>query len=105
VIIVLSHVTVYAEHVDEVLRLLLQVAERARAQPGCIANAAYRDTENSLRLLWVEKWVDKAAMQQCCRVLGSPRELGAAMGTMVTEFVGPEIYAAELLPGSVRPTP
>lgn len=104
-IITLSHVTVRAEHVDEMLRLLLRVAERSLAQPGCIANAAYRDAENPLRLLWVEKWVDKAAMQQCARVLGPPRELGAAMGTMVTEFDGPEIYAAELQPGSVMPTP
>ena len=56
-------IIVRAEQVDEALRLSRQHVERSRAEPGCIAHAVHRDAENPLRLVFVEKWVDMAALQ------------------------------------------
>ena len=99
-IIVLAHVTARPEHFDELLRLSQQHVERSRAEPGCIAHAVHRDTANPLRLVFVEKWVDMAALQAHFRVPGS-REFGKALVPLVGEPPSLEIYAAELKPGSV----
>ncbi|MFG6486534.1 putative quinol monooxygenase [Roseateles sp. BYS78W] len=99
-IIVLAHVTVRAEQFDEALRMSRQHVERSRAEPGCLAHAVHRDAEHPLRLVFVEKWVDKAALQSHFRVPGS-REFGKALAAMATDIQGPEIYAAEPQPGSV----
>lgn len=99
-IIVLAQVTFSAEQFDEALRLSRQHVERSRLEPGCIAHAVHRDTENPLCLVFVEKWADMAALQLHFRAPGS-REFGNALVSMATAIEGPEIYAAELQPGSV----
>ncbi len=98
-ILVLGHVTARAEHFDEVLRLSQQHVERSRAEPGCIAHAVHRDTENPLRLVFVEKWADMAALQVHFRVPAS-REFGKALAAMATELPGLEIFdATDVKPG------
>ena len=92
-ILVLGHVTARPEHFDEVLRLSQQHVERSRAEPGCIAHAVHRDTENPLRLVFVEKWSDMAALQVHFRVPAS-RELGKALATMASEPPGLELFDA-----------
>lgn len=99
-ILVLGHVTVRPEHFDEVLRLSHEHVARSRAEPGCIAHAVHRDTENPLRLVFVEKWADMAALQAHFRVPGS-REFGKALATMASAPPGLELFNAELAPGSV----
>jgi quinol monooxygenase YgiN len=97
-ILVLGHVTARPEHFDEVLRLSQQHVERSRAEPGCIAHAVHRDTENPLRLVFVEKWADMAALQVHFRVPAS-REFGRALATLASEPPGLGIYdAAEIKP-------
>ncbi|KQV50482.1 antibiotic biosynthesis monooxygenase [Pelomonas sp. Root1217] len=92
-ILVLGHVTVRPEHFDEVLKLSRQHVERSRAEPGCIAHAVHRDTENPLRLVFVEKWSDMAALQVHFRVPAS-REFGKALATLASEPAGLEIHEA-----------
>ena len=99
-ILVLGHVTARPEHFDEVLRLSHQHVERSRAEPGCLAHAVHRDTENPLRLVFVEKWSDMAALQVHFRVPAS-REFGKALATMASEPPGLELYdASEIKPAS-----
>lgn len=92
-ILVLGHVTARPEHVDEVLRLSRQHVERSRAEPGCIAHAVHRDTEYPLRLVFVEKWSDMAALQLHFRVPAS-REFGKALAALASEPPGLEIFDA-----------
>ena len=92
-ILVLGHVVARHEHFDEVLKLSQQHVERSRAEPGCIAHAVHRDTENPLRLVFVEKWSDMAALQVHFRVPAS-REFGKALAAMASEPPGLEIYEA-----------
>lgn len=92
-ILVLGHVTAHPEHFDEVLRLSQQHVERSRAEPGCIAHAVHLDTENPLRLTFVEKWSDMAALQVHLRVPAS-REFGKALMALASEPPRLEIYDA-----------
>lgn len=92
-ILVLGHVTARPEHFDEVLRLSQEHVERSRAEPGCIAHAVHRDIENPLRLVFVEKWSDMAALQGHFRVPAS-REFGKALAALASEPPGLEIYEA-----------
>ena len=99
-ILVLGHVTARPEHFDAVLRLSQEHVARSRAEPGCIAHAVHRDTEHPLRLVFVEKWRDMAALQAHFRVPAS-REFGKALATMASAPPGLELFDAELAPGSV----
>jgi len=92
-ILVLGHVTARPEHFAEVLSLSREHVERSRAEPGCIAHAVHRDTENPLRLVFVEKWSDMAALQQHFRVPAS-REFGKALAALAAESPGLEIHEA-----------
>jgi quinol monooxygenase YgiN len=83
-ILVLGHVVARPEHFDEVLKLSQQHVERSRAEPGCIAHAVHRDTENPLRLVFVEKWSDMAALQVHFRMPAS-REFGKALAMLASE--------------------
>jgi quinol monooxygenase YgiN len=90
-ILVLGHVTARPEHFDEVLRLSHRHVARSRAEPGCIAHAVHRDTENPLRLVFVEKWTDMAALQLHFRVPAS-REFGKALAALASEPPGLELF-------------
>lgn len=92
-ILVLGHVSARPEHFDEVLKRSQQHVERSRAEPGCLAHAVHRDTENPLRLVFVEKWSDMAALQVHLRVPAS-REFGKALAAMASEPPGLEIHEA-----------
>jgi len=95
-ILVLGHVTARPEHFDEVLRLSQEHVARSLTEPGCLAHAVHRDTENPLRLVFVEKWADMPALQIHFRVPAS-REFGKALATMASEAPGLELYdAAEI---------
>ncbi len=67
-IIVLGHVDLRAEGFDEALALSLAHVQRSRAEPGCLAHAVHRDTEQALRLVFVERWSDRAALDAHFRV-------------------------------------
>ena len=48
--------------VDELLALSLEHVRRSRTEPGCLSHAVHRDTENPLRLVFVETWTDRSAL-------------------------------------------
>jgi quinol monooxygenase YgiN len=99
-ILVLGHVTARPEHFDEVLMLSQQHVERSRAEPGCTAHAVHCDAENPLRLVFVEKWSDMAALQVHFRLPAS-RAFGKALAGLAAEPPGLEIFeAAEVKPAA-----
>jgi quinol monooxygenase YgiN len=61
-ILVTGSVTAREDSFDEVRRLSLEHVHRSRLEPGCLAHAVHIDCENSLRLVFVEQWADRAAL-------------------------------------------
>jgi quinol monooxygenase YgiN len=61
-ILVTGSVTAREESVNEVRQLSLEHVHRSRNEPGCISHAVHIDCENSLRLVFVEQWADRAAL-------------------------------------------
>jgi len=62
-IIVTGSIVARPDTFDQVLALSLEHVHRSRKEPGCLSHAVYRDTENPLRLVFVEEWADRAALQ------------------------------------------
>ena len=61
-VIVLASVTLKPGQVDDALALSQQHVARSRAEPGCLAHAVHRDSEDAQRLVFVERWADRAAL-------------------------------------------
>ncbi len=51
-----------ADHLDDLLALSQEHVERSRAEPGCLEHGVYRDAEDPLRLVFVERWSDRQAL-------------------------------------------
>ena len=62
-IIVTGSVLARPETFDEVLRISAEHVLRSRAEPGCLNHAVHRDTEEPLRLHFLERWTDMAALK------------------------------------------
>lgn len=62
-IIVIGAVTAQQASFDELRRLAQQHVERSRGEPGCVSHAMSLDSENPLRLVFVEEWADLPALQ------------------------------------------
>lgn len=61
-IIVLGSVTTTADQLAQALAVSQAHVRRARSVPGCIAHAVHIDSEDPLRLVFVEQWTDQAAI-------------------------------------------
>lgn len=62
-IIVTGSVLSKPECIDEMLAFALDHVRRSRAEPGCLSHAVSRDAEEPLRLVFLERWADRAALQ------------------------------------------
>jgi quinol monooxygenase YgiN len=62
-IVLLGSVVVQPGRLDEALALSQVHVRRSRGEPGCLAHAVYLDPEDPLRLVFVERWADQAALQ------------------------------------------
>ena len=79
-IIVLGSVTVRTQQREAALALAQAHVLRSRAEPGCLAHAVHADSENPDRLVFVEQWADRAALDEHFRLPASRsfvRELAA----------------------------
>jgi quinol monooxygenase YgiN len=61
-IVVTGSVTARKATFNEVRRLSIEHVHRSRAEPGCISHAVHVDCEDALRLVFIEQWVDRAAL-------------------------------------------
>jgi len=81
-IIVLGSIVARPDTLEALRKIGLEHVHRSRTEPGCIAHAVHGDSENPLRLVFVEKWKDAAALAAHFKVKGSidfvtkARELG-----------------------------
>ncbi len=90
-IIVLGQVDAAPGRVDEALALSLDHVHRSRGEPGCISHAVYRDVEHPDRLVFVERWADRHALDAHFRVPESGAFVEAVTGLAAADPVM-EIY-------------
>ncbi len=92
-IIVTGTVLARDGHFDEVLAIATEHVLRSRAEPGCISHAVFRDTEEPLRLQFVERWADMAALKVHFAVPASGNAV-RAMAALCTEPPSMTLYEA-----------
>lgn len=97
-VIVLGSVVARPDTLAEVLRLSQAHVVRSRGEPGCIAHAVHRDTEQPLRLVFVEQWADRAALAAHFRVPES-RAFVDALRPLLAEPARIAVYDATPVPG------
>jgi quinol monooxygenase YgiN len=91
VIIVTGSVRARNDSFDEVLRISTEHVLRSRAEPGCISHAVFRDTEDLLRLQFIERWTDMAALKVHFAVPASG-DFVAALGKLSAEPPAMQLY-------------
>jgi quinol monooxygenase YgiN len=92
-ILVTGSVTARPETFDEILKLSLEHVRRSRTEPGCISHAVHVDSENPLRLVFLERWADRAALLAHFAVPAS-REVVKALRSLAAEATPIDIYDA-----------
>ena len=97
-IIITGTVLARVDTFDEILRISTEHVLRSRAEPGCISHAVFRDTEEPLRLQFVERWADMVALKTHFAVPASG-EMVRAIGALAVERPSIAIYEAkEIVP-------
>ena len=95
-IVVTGSVTARQDSFDEVRRLSLEHVHRSRTEPGCISHAVHVDCENPLRLVFFERWADRAALLNHFAVPAS-REFVKSLQSLASAATTIELYDATML--------
>ena len=72
-IVVTGSVQARAETLDEVLRLSLRHVQGSRTEPGCLLHTVHQDVEDPRRVVFLEKWADRKALDAHFAVPASSR--------------------------------
>ncbi|HEV1998068.1 MAG TPA: putative quinol monooxygenase [Candidatus Dormibacteraeota bacterium] len=93
-VIVTATVEVAADRIDEALVMSVEHVRRSRDEPGCLFHSVSRDAEDPNRLLFLENWADRAALQAHFVV---PDAVGfaKALGAMASSRPDMRVYEAE----------
>jgi len=91
---VLGSVLATEETVEELLAEALVHVRRSRAEPGCLQHGVHRDVEDPLRLVFVERWADRAAIDRHFAVPESATFV-AAVGRLSAEPPTMAVYEAD----------
>ena len=95
-IVVTGSVTAREDSLGAVRELSLEHVHRSRREPGCISHAVHVDCENPLRLVFIEQWADRAALQAHFAVPAS-RNFVRALQPLAAAATTIEIYDATRL--------
>ncbi len=79
------------ETIDELVALGVEHSRRSRAEPGCLSHNIHRDLEDELRLVFVERWADRAALDVHFAVPESGAMVGRAF-ELTAEAPSIQIY-------------
>jgi quinol monooxygenase YgiN len=61
-ILVIGTAVARPDRLDELLALSLEHVRRSRTEPGCLEHGVHQDSEDPCRLVFVERWSDRAAL-------------------------------------------
>ena len=92
-IIITGGVTARADSFDALRRESLDHVARSRLEPGRLLHSVHVDCENPLRLVFVEHWSDKAALDVHFKQPGSAK-LMRAVATLASENTGIAMFDA-----------
>jgi quinol monooxygenase YgiN len=95
-IIVTGSVTARRETLARVRELSLEHVHRSRLEPGCLLHSVHHDVEDPLRLVFLEHWADRAALDEHFRVPASS-DFVTAVAELADEAPTMQIYEAEPL--------
>ena len=77
-IVVTGEVTARPETFEELKRVSLEHVHRSRGEPGCLHHSVQVSCEDPLKLVFVERWADKAALKAHFLVPASSEFMRAA---------------------------
>lgn len=83
----------------EIQRISLEHVLRSRTEPGCISHEVSRDVEQPNRFVFLERWVDMAALQVHFRVEAS-RQFGKNLAQLSDGKLEMTLYQAD----PIKPT-
>jgi len=92
-IIVTGSIQARVDTIDELRRLSLEHVARSRAEPGCLEHGVAIDANDGLRLVFFERWADRAALQAHFQVPAS-REFGQAAARLAAHAPDLAVYDA-----------
>ena len=92
-IVVLGSAVIRDGEIERALAISSEHVHRSRSEPGCIAHGVHRDAERPNRLVFVEKWADREALQRHFAVPES-RAFVKALTELAAEPPAIEIYDA-----------
>ena len=95
-IVVTGSVTAREDSLGAVRELSLEHVHRSQKEAGCISHAVHIDCENPLRLVFIEQWTDRAALQAHFAVPAS-RNFVRALLPLAAAATTIEIYDATKL--------
>ena len=101
-VIVTGSILAKPETFEELRRLALAHTQRSRAEVGCAHHAVHIDAETSLRLVFVERWADRAALlthfaePNARAFVAQARKLAAEPPT-ISIYTGDEISFAKFI--------
>jgi quinol monooxygenase YgiN len=95
-ILVTGSVVAREDSFDEACRLSLDHVRRSRSEPGCISHAVHVDCEDPLRLVFLERWADRAALLAHFAVPAS-RDFVRALQPLAAGVTSIELYEASRL--------
>ena len=95
-IVVTGSVTAREDSLTDIRKLSLDHVHRSRKEAGCISHAVHVDCENPLRLVFIEQWVDRAALLAHFSVPAS-RDFVRALQPLASAATTIELYDATRL--------
>jgi len=103
-LIILGHVLARSDTIEQATQLAREHVQRSRREPGCLSYDVHVDLDNPLRLVFVERWADGAALQAHFRVPESvafARDM-ARLGAAPPEMAVHEATVLPLTLGATR---
>jgi quinol monooxygenase YgiN len=92
-LIVTGTLAARADTFDELRTLSLEHVSRSRAEPGCIEHGVGVDANDGLRLVFFERWADRAALDAHFRVPAA-RAFAAKAAALAAYPPTLQVYAA-----------
>ncbi len=92
-LIVTGTLAARADTLEQLRDLSLEHVTRSLAEPGCLEHGVAVDSNDGLRLVFFERWADRAALDAHFRVPAS-RAFGAKVATLVAHSPTLNVYEA-----------
>ena len=95
-LIVTGTLAARADTLDELRTLSLEHVARSRAEPGCLEHGVAVDANDGLRLVFFERWADRAALDTHFKMPAS-RAFAAQAGQLAARPPDLAIYEASAI--------